>query len=467
MRKTKLTIPILLLSLCLSACQSKGKEDVAEDFHEVQNIGTDSDAEETPVDDFKPLNYQDSQFEVTTDFGGYSRAKIYTADRVVYDDAYLKQMAETLFDKESWEVCKPFEICSKTELQDELDRINEINKQAEDGKIVPISYRAKVEHALKRDDNDSVQSLDDSCIAQYELAGNISEAALFKGKIDGKDYVMMYNKLNIPDDDYDTLYKLMHPSDIRIQRIAPTYNCSGSYNMDYTNVDLSFGENLVDEEEAKREAEYFLSELGIDDFVIVDQGKRACNISENERYFDGYSFTFVRQIDDVVGPLTDFLEIYDPVYTAEGESVYLGGAELIRVDVDSEGIALVDFYNMYEIGEALETEPQLLSYNDAVKLVNQFPTYLIQQEEPFKINAQFTYVPCTYEGKSVFMPAWIWLESKDVIYKAADDGLKQDMMTDYVVFGVNAVDGSLINYQGMNVYSFLYSNYRYYDYYYE
>lgn len=462
MNKKILATSILALSCCLTACGGNKKEQLADDFSQIQETATDSDA--TKAVDFAPTNVSDKRFDFSADRSGSSNAKIYSAKVVKYTDDYLKSFAEKAFDKDTWQICKPYEICTKTELDDALSEIDYIDENSEHGKVVPFDYRKKIENAISNyNDNNAHELGDGACITEYNTETGVAEGALIKGEINGTNYAMIYTNLNIDHngnaDAYETLYYSGNPAELRIERLTPSYLYQGTHNEDYTMVDGSFQANTVDEATAQSQAEDFLSMLGLDDYVVIDSGKRACIIDDLTSCYNGYSFTFVREIDGVRCPLFNNDEILDLTQSYSDEKCYVSGLEeYIRVDVDEQGIVLADFYHMYEIGDVVSKDVNMISFDKAVSIANNYVCdCFMSTSNPVKVNARFAYIPFVYEDQSVFVPAWVFSEPAEALI-SSEYFSEKDMVMDNCLTVINALDGSEIAYSGLNAYSLMYQD---------
>lgn len=474
--KRKFLAPYMLsLALSLTACgKAKDTNDIVADFNEVQNVGTSSDAEDEFVE-FAPSSCPEINFDVSVDKTGANRTKLFSATEIEFNDDYLKSFATKVFDKDTMEICKPYQICDKNELEAALDEFDEINASAEKFKCIPLDYYNRIQDTLDQyNDNHAHEMEPDSCIVEYETDYGSAFTGLMRGKINGTDYAMMYNDLNLDMDDvssYQTLHEAGITTPIRLQRLTPSYQYRATRNINYTAADAVYGENLVDESTARAQAEQFMANIGLDDFVVENYGKRACYINDESNCYDGYSYVFTRQIESVNCPIFAFDEIIDISSTSHDDSSTsqhvpantVAKEEYVRVDVDSDGIVLADFNNLYELGDVISSDMNLISCNQATRIVNDIP-FTAQNfwntNDVKKVDIRFAYIPFKYEDKNVFLPVWLFYEPKECINSEEINTMSPT--ADNPLMAISALDGSEIVYSGMYIYSVMFED-RYYD----
>lgn len=467
MKKKLLTPCLLSLALCLTACGSAKKDDIVADFNEVQNVGTSSDAAEEMVE-FVPDSCPDMQFDVSVDTNGANRAKLYSAASIEFNDDYLKSFAAKVFDDDTMEICKPYQICDKDELAAAIDEFDNINASAEKFKHIPLDYYNHIKETLDNYDENNAHAMEaGACIVEYATNYGSAYTGLMRGKINGTDYAMTYNDLNLDmndDSSYETLLESGITAPIRLQRLTPAYDYRTTRNINYTAADAVYGENLVAENTAREQAEQFMHNIGLDDFVIENYGQRACFINDENNCYDGYTYMFTRQIEGVNCPIFecgDIVDIssvsHDGSDTVHHIAPIVGKEEYVRVDVDSDGIVRADFNNLYVMGDVISSDMNLISSNQATKIANQIQCSAEDFENSDsvkKVDVRFAYIPFTYDNKSVFLPAWIFYESKDSIN--AEYINTKNLVADNVLVAISALDGSEIAFSGIFLYSLMF-----------
>lgn len=472
--KRKYLAPCLLsLALCLTSCGKAKEDNILNDYNLVKDPETSGISEEEIIE-FAPSVLSNVDYEVSVDNAGSNNACVYAAKAIDYNDEYLKSFAANVFDQDTVKICKPYQICNKSELEQELDTLDVINANAEKNKQVPRDYYYRVKKALEACDSTNETELENgNCIIEYSTDYGSAFAGLMKGKIQGVDYALIYTDMNLEvnGDTYMQISDAGNPTPIRLQRLTPAYTYRTTRNKDYAAADSVYGDNLVNESAARNQAEQFLADIGINDFVIEDYGQRVCIINDAESCYDGYSYIFTRQIADLQCPffnqsdIIDFSGALNFISSGDGNGYYrppvVAHTEYIRVDVDSEGIALVDLNNLYEVDKKLSSETNILTYNQAVSLANKATffnnTYELGDfQEPVQINIQFAYLPYQYDNNNAFIPTWFFYIPKDSA--KLDDYRNYDPTSDRLLVAINALDGSEINYDGMNIYETMFQD---------
>lgn len=465
MKKKLLTLFLITSALYLSACGNAKKENISSDLTELNESikSTNSDAEDIPFSKFPEYS-----FDITLHEDGANRAKIISANKIEYNDAYLIDFANNIFDKDSMEICKPYQVSNQSELQAALKKLDETNAAAEKYKHIDSDYYNLAKNALT---NYSVENINEmpegTCIVEYYPNYGSAYTGLFNGKINGTNYAMIYTDMNLDPSvmDYSQeIYEAKYPAPIRIQSLTPSYSYTTTYDKDYSAMDAIYGENLVLEADARKQAEQFLQTIGIQNFVIDDYGKRACQINDSAICYDGYTYIFTRQVDGVKTPMFNRHKILD-VNTGDPKNNIpanvMGHGEFIRVDVNSEGVALVDLYIYYEIGDTLTSDFNFISYNEATNMLDLEKNYpFIEPSTTLKTNACFGYLPIKYENKSAYVPVWFFYDT-NISVTVSDYNNDQLMKRNELIFAISAVDGTEIRYTGFDVYSAMFNEFIY------
>lgn len=480
--------PLIALMLCTTACGKQKEIDLLETYENTTSAQETVSGSDSHISD-NGSNPSPAKYNVRPETSTGLNLQIYRANPAEFTDDSLKELAGKVFDNNNFTICKPFTACNRKELDDLLAELDAIDNNSEPNKCMPYRYRRQIEWASNNYSEDNNTLFDDSsCIASSYIADRDQDSALFKGQIDNVDYALVYCKYNNSENHEPgsgNAYSLTLTPTIQIQRLTPTLSYSFSLDQSYDQLDSVYGDNLVTQATAQKQAETFLSKLGYTDFFVTDYGKRVCTaettIAATDNCFDGYSFTFTRQIDGVTCPIGNgsSFKLYSPstmihsqesdlsddfaesqhdlkeIIAANASTTY---EEFIRVDVDSEGVALVEFYNPYNVEDSIASESNILTYDQALDIFQQTPIYLLgENTDSTTISAYLAYAPTRYEEGYAFMPTWFFIEAPEN-YKDSDYYNTGAMTPGNIILGINAVDGSLITSDAYPSYSNVFSD---------
>lgn len=449
---------ILLACLfLLSGCGKQKPDRLEEDMGGIDtDISSDSDAGKEPADIPEHLTYtlgtSGYKFNVDADVTatGYQNVKVYEQNPGTVDDEYLKNLAEHIFDDGEYEVVKPYNLCSMEELQEEDQFLRELYEEA------GVEYPSwKIGTYIDNYNEKNVSELPEgTLIYHYEEAvegGTVGfESCSLRGLVGGNMAELRYQST---EGESGMLYVRRYVCDHVYK------NCSTEYELAST----LYGENSCNLEEASRTAQDIIDNMGYTDMKQLAAQHRVINDgaeSETSIYMDGYRFIFVREtdgIENILGDMPYAVIINDSVVEDTGD--FPGaGQEYISVDIDSTGMVGICFGMRYERGEQLSDQPSTLSFEqvDAIAqdYMNDWMEYLNQYSGTYDYNivaVRLGYITLLYDTQYTLVPVWVYVQEKPFA----------DQTLDSILFGVNALDGSIVLFEYDNVYGTPSENYFY------
>ena len=437
---------VLLACLFLfSGCGKQKPDRLEEDLGGIDtDISSDSDAEKTSADIPEHLTYtlgtSGYKFNVDADVTatGYQNVKVYEQNPGIVDDEYLKNLAEHIFDDGEYEVVKPYNLCSMEELQEEDLFLRELYEEA--GKEYPAW---KIATYIENYNENNVSELPEgTLIYHYEEAvegGTVGfESCSLRGLVDGNMAEMRYQSTEGED---GTLY---------IRR----YVCDNMYTHCSTEYELAstlYGENSCNLEEASRTAQDIIDNMGYTDMKqLAAQHRVICGEIESDLYMDGYKFIFVREADGIKSILGE--SSYAIISDSVGENMdgFPGASqEYISVDIDSTGMVGILFGKCYERGEQLSDQPSTLSFEQVDAIAQDYMNDLLEYYNQYSgtydyniVAVRLGYITLLYDTQYTLVPVWVYVQEKAFA----------DQTLDSILFGVNALDGSIVQFTYDNVY---------------
>lgn len=213
----------------------------------------------------------------------------------------------------------------------------------------------------------------------------------------------------------------------------------------------NIGENrcTMSQEDAQLMAEKFIEKLGVEEFelFITDEFliQTFDTAFEEENYYDGYCFTFVRNIDGIITKNIAFGRTNTTSYQGQeitnekqtsGITYYRGRGDYIMICVNDKGVVDFCYANAHK-SVSMTENVSLLSY-DSIK---QAMAEEIYARDYYKFDC-FIYMELTYlyyydydAKKGSIIPVWVLTNDEATDIKNSD--LSQVI--------INAIDGSVIN----------------------
>lgn len=425
-------IYIIVCVLFLTGCNKTKSDDIKQDISAIEEVShSQTDAISEIIEDIdipEALNYtimetdgiNSVEVDAIVEAEGYGAANVYNETPLEIDSEYIMAFAEEIFDDGSYEIVKPYDCMNDDELaaeiyywNDELDKAGDREENYDTEGIGDYLLSTLENLSILNDNEEKCENDGISWHITYEDELGVYEKTEVKlrGRIDGDIYELIYEKW---DDSDDVLFMLT----------APLYekNIYG-----YTNDDNRYtwyGENKVDREAAKNEADDLIYKLGYEDMVLA----READIQMSDVSLNGYKFKYVKKIDGIslidTGSDTR-IDIYDKLCRQEYLCVY----------VNEYGVSSVYFVSDYERGDMKADNAAMLTFEQIDEVAREYiRSYVDSGQFYHKINqVKFGYISVCYGESYALVPAWV--------YQYYDDN--NDMY--YFEFGVNAIDGSLID----------------------
>lgn len=434
-----LLLPVLVLLLTLAGCSRAEKDELSDEIRGLEdntNQSSASDAEQVSAAIPDRISYTidgDGGNTVKVDAEvvstGYGQMSIYKDERVDMNDAYLKELAQTLFDGGEYEIVKPYFMCSRSELDDEAAYLEQWNEfYDENGHTFPEwLYRCQdaVEYFSEYyDEENTVSNLTQGkLIYQTELSdegATVWKQCILRGTIDGEPWELICMNQNMYSrnislelhrlDEIHQVYKLIDLEDEVQIRVR--------------------GDNTCDIEECEREAREMAEKLGFTDMDIAMTAHRVCYYNEGNETLDGYRILMVRDTDGMQHMFGGDIG----TATLDKGEYWTANQQCIAFDINAEGVTDIFINEIYGQGECMAEKAEFLNFNKADEIAQDHMRVIMDELSvseniySFRINrVQLGYMTLHYEEGYTLVPVWAYFYA---------DG--------YMWFGVNALDGSIV-----------------------
>lgn len=462
--KRRLFICIIVLALVVAGCGKKESQEIDDKLSSLDNA--ESGVEEESTEDSEIYNTPESvsyevQGKLTSGMVTKVEAEVkaqQTDDISVYslsytpmDDEYVKGYADKLFDNGEYEIIKPYEISSLEELNEERNHYIDIwsyyggidgaGKKNHYGVYGPI-FIGPEDNILMIDQQVSGfqesnvvvykdnQLLYEESYDSFDDAGNISgeviaKKAKLRGTVAGEEWELRGYSAN---ENNMYAYDIMVMNKVYIS--TEVVGCIGVNDF----ATSCYGENILDIDTARADAESFLKKLGFEKIDNIHTFQLVTKVDDKE-VNDGYRFIFAPKYDSLpVAFLNGFYVNDNPTYAKVLGLEQACFQEYIHINITSEGIIEVSFYKGYDQSEELTDDAELLSFDDVDVAAKKY----MEESFPYVVtiaNIDLEYV-ITYYGEEDYalVPVWLYSTETDV------DGWGS------TCFGVNALDGSIIEF---------------------
>ncbi len=460
MRK-KLFVCVIMM-LALVGCNNKEGQEIDDKISSLNNTGTEISGEKTEEEIYtmpETLSYEvtGKQTNMVTRVEAQVFAEqtddisVFNLSYTPMDDAYIKGFADKLFDDGEYKVIKPYEISSLEELNEERNHYIDIWNYygGVDGAGVKLHYGVYapiiigLEHNITMIDQ-QVSDFQESNVVEYEdnqliyeenyqsfdeaesIDGEvIAKKAKLRGNVGGDEWELRgysTNENNLHAYDVMVMYKVYTDTEV-------TY-CTGVN--DFTT--SYYGNNMLDIDTARADAESFLKKLGFDKIDNIHTLELVAVVDDKE-VRDGYRFIFAPRYDSLPVAFLNSFYVYDtPTYARVYGLEQACFQEYIHVNITSEGIIEASFYKGYDEPVELTDDAELLRFDDVDIAAKKY----MEESFPFAVtisNVDLEYV-VTYYGGEDYALVPVWLYSTDINL----DGWGS------TCFGVNALDGSIIEF---------------------
>jgi len=463
MRK-RLFVGLMILIFSLTGCNNKEEQEIDEklsSLHSSESIaGEENDSSDEIYSMPESVSYEASSqlnsgmvIEVDAKVSATQTddISVYSLSYTPMDDSYVRGYADKLFDNGEYTVVKPYEVSSLEELNDERNYYMDIwsyyggvdgaGEKQHYGVYSPISIGPEQNITMI---DQQVSEFQESNVAEYkedqilyeesyqdfDESGNIAGELIAKkgklrGTVDGDEWELRAygtNENNMHDYDVMIMYKVY--TDTEITQCVGVNDFSTS----------CYGNNLLDIDAARADTEEFLKKLGFDKIDNIQTLQLVTNVDDKE-VNDGYRFIFAPRYDSLpVAFLNNNYVLDTPTYAKVYGLEQACFQEYIHVNITSEGILEVSFYKGYDEPVELTDDAELLSFEDVDIIAKKY----MEESFPFVLtisNIELEYV-ITYYGEEDYALVPVWLYSTEVDMGGWDSSC----------FGVNALDGSIIEF---------------------
>lgn len=428
----KKKLMIISVAFVVSLCGCGKKKDVSSDFQSIDSHGEVTTA--TSGNKTKE-NASKDHLEYTLDVKGVAHKLVVNADVeadaindfAVYDmipvsitEEWLLEKAKSIFDNGEYEVKNVVPNCSMEQLQADLSHMDELiaeSKQNSTGVSMRVSQGYDDLWSYIEYGDQQENPLEDGQVIVYtDIGSGMGYAARIWGKIDGEEYELSYI-----DSEY---YKAL-----TLNKLACFAAKTGYFMRNDSVIASTYGENRCNYEDAEEIAMDFISGLGLDDYDLAETFEISGSGEDGSIFLDGYRFEFTPCIDGIKTDytiMTRTTKEYDP---AQKMDDYIDQS-VIQVDVDSSGLFMVQIGDIYQIGECVNENINVMPIEQVDALVqtaikDQFEEYC----EIHKVKLE--YVTVKYEEGYVNVPAWVYF-------------VKTSTSEIYARFACNALDGTMI-----------------------
>lgn len=456
-------VPLLLILVFgLSGCGKDNKlaDNMGGVNHE-EHISSDSDGNQTEMQAAsgeipERISYtiedKDGKDIVNVDAAvvseGYENLKVYQESRIEVDDAYLKRLADALFDDAEYEVVKPYWMCTREELDREqtyLDALYLFYK--ENGEIFPgwlVDCIDLVEHYSTYYNGGTVGDLSEGQLIYRTMLTRDDESVeyescMLRGMVGEDEYQILYTSL-IPEHGERSVQ-------FEIQRLYVEHPSYVKQSVEDSKITYVYGENACDREQSERMAHDMAMELGFSDREVAAVYHRMVDDEEQSNRLDGYWIYMVRGVNGVQN-------IFSNSSTAgperQEEELEWAGQEYLAFEVDAKGVCSIYIGDMYELGACMSENASVLTFEQVDGAAQSYlervfgalsVDELVLGESKGEIlgveRVRFGYVTLNYDGSYALIPVWMY-------YMAIDDNAPSTV----AFFAVNAMDGSIIVFDG-------------------
>ena len=435
-RNFKLGITLLLSGLVLTGCASTNIEDSIE--RDMLELGSDRAESSVNEDMAEKMEYvsvsSGKKFSIPVNKSGYVDANAYSITAKTVDKNAVLDMVNRVFDPNTMQVQKPYEICSEKEINEIKDALTAKEKEAEDSSAVILDSVFSFDLQYMENQEEGASFSTDNVLASSVRAestigddGDFTtepqniRTGRFTGLVDGEPF-----EIRFKEKEGRNRFKLFS--------MEPHYPLSEVYSSENETVP-GFEENLCAKEDALKVAEDFIQKLGFEDYKLDTYAVRSVR-KDSKSILDGYTFYYLPAVNDVLIGVSGnrTYEYYDEETVTEMPAQYL------EISIDHQGVVSAVFTLQYEEMEPVSTDISLFPGDktlDAIrKNLDLFQSLTDQDLAVTRI--EFGYLPVRYPSGQNYVPAWIVKQPSSISY------VSNVFMFDSMLFGVNALDGSII-----------------------
>jgi len=380
---------------------------------------------------------------------GLSQAKVYGAMQHKMTDEQLIDIAKRLFDGGEYKVVLPYKYWDKESLIKEQQKYEEMEEEAtKEDKSLNWEILFNIEEAMTREEREKNWSeeirLDVSKLAKAEGENVISRQtkkdymndeliehdvyfSRIQGKINGKEYELSYEMSE----------GIFEKTTLKLIPLFPTSIAGG---MMLNKEDMT---NSCDQKSIENKAKEILSKLDGSDFELSNSEDRICiSLETEDKWYDGVSLHYSYKMPDLLPSLTENLPL--SVRSKDGrvemDWIYENCAD-IEMDANGDVVELEIQY-CFDIESPMSEHAELLPLSKIFNYAEQYCAGIDVNDQrwttPTIEQIRLTYLPVREENQYSYLPFWVFVASSQTA--------RINNNPYWGVFGVNAIDGSVINY---------------------
>jgi len=437
--KIKKWAPVVLAGLLLTGCGQTVEDKIADDMEVVieQDETIDKEEDASPkafpesIKVINPASGQSIDVPVVSD--GIADAAVYPITEKELNTETLKERCNRLFDRDSMEFKKPYEVCSEKELKEIKDILKEKDLPDQSQEITEtfyqaLHYEADQEVGVSFDPNEPLVSSERKEMSMDENFNMVSQLEPIKtaratGLIDGAAYELRYKER--PGKRKFELYSV-EPHYPFFSMMASTGDGIPGYD-----------ENMCDREQALNTAWDLLLKLGIAE--KYDVSREAINVVriDEKNVLDGYTFFFLPKIENAFAGL-DGVRSVCQVNTAENTTTGETSLDYAEIMVDHQGVVSAEFNDLYEMGEPL-SDTLISTEQLEEEIAKEMERFTYFEDKEFAdLGISVRYMPVRKESGMVYVPTW----SAKIERDAKSSGYMYSLGMH--LFSINALDGGVI-----------------------
>ncbi len=448
-------LALFMVTGLFTACGKADREDTTGNLS--GNVTTDSATEDSTAQEEIPesLSYTIEsgdigavKVEAEVCSEGYGQVPTYKLKKRDKNDEWVKSYAERLFDNGEYINVKPYDFCSRKELESE--------KQFWENRLVALDEGSRgyervkseisdIEYVMEHfSENNYVEYPEGKLVLKKSNEGSgdnstsYNERAQLKGEVDGNVWLLNY--------DYGAEEREGKLADrtIRVPVLYGTCVEKADYISGVYGMDSGIYENICDREKAESKALKLLDRLGFDNMECIKMTGLHPNYSSgNADYLDGYCIIY--------GPSLNGIKIFSGISVG----INAGGGNItvqpyVIVLVNSEGVFGFCIMEDYVLEDVLSENSQMLSFSQIDGIAHgEFQKMM--KEDPYTsynmTKVKFEYLCVSYDGLSYAMlPVWIYYTER---IEHGDTKLLPGLI-------INGLDGEIIHNE------YIYCNWEYY-----
>ncbi len=419
MKKKILLSALLILTCTLTACGKKDRKDIDKDLggntteNAAENTGISEESAQEEIPESLSYTVSGTTVEAKVSAEGYGQVPVYKLEKKEESDEWVKSYAELLFDGGEYVNVKPYEFCSKAELEEEKkvweqclseltdkDDYNNIEKEIENLEF----YMGKSEEGNSESypEDKLIYETDSYNEDASEILKSHKENALIRGEVNGDIWKLEYAQSRYDGENEGGTYSNMYvPS---LHATCPSKKGYFSIADGYTGIN----ENICDKETAQRDAQEFLDRLGFSDMELIRSFELyPYTVDENgsciydKDYYDGYGMIFAPMLGNIKSPVNM------TTIEASADGTNFITQPRVSILINSDGVFSFCIVGGYEIEETLTAHSSMLTFEQIDAIAKDEFEKAGTEQRVTITQVNFGYMYVSYEDSSyAAVPVW-------------------------------------------------------------